>query len=518
MRLNTNIQRTELSGILLGLAALSTLFLGTAKDSSEKKREFIGRVVVKNSRQIADSPWGIQIGTLEKDHLTKAAAIGVKWTRLNGSWREVEKNKGTYSWEKNDQAYSSALENGITPFICLEGSNPLYCRPSDEIDPRQKEIYGSSLVPPTKDPAALKAWLAFVRAAVERYKSKIHYWEIWNEPNHIHYWGAPPDGTDYGVLVRETARVIKEVDPSAKVIAGALAGLDPEFTDKFLANGAAKQIDIITFHNYGEIPEERIYKAIEVWDVINKHNPKLELWQGECGYPSHSSTRDYRGTSPWGVAIQAKWLLRQSFTDVYFCRTTLSNYFKLVHPGGIGEKPQRSFLTSIDSVLGFPARGGSRVKSVGVNEKCVLENPGLTPKPAYFAYQNLCAVFDGRYKRTEVASKVTIEDPGVFYGIGEDDDAFPSKPLVASFKTKGDHFLLAYWLPWHAQEIIREATIRLSANNVKFNEPVLVDLLTGYAYNVEMKINTSGETVFENIPLADYPFVIVEKRELQIQR
>ena len=161
--------------------------------------------------------------------------------------------------------------------------------------------------------------------------------------------------------------------------------------------------------------------------------------------------------------IQAKWLLRQSFTDVFFCRTTLSNYFKLVHPGGRGDKPKRSFMTSIDSVLGFPARGGSRVKSVGVNEKCVLENPDLTPKPAYFAYQNLCAVFDGRYARAEVTSKVTVEDPGVFFGIGEDDDAFPSKPLVASFKTKDNHYLLAYWLPWHAQEIIREATISLTA-------------------------------------------------------
>jgi polysaccharide biosynthesis protein PslG len=510
------IRRRTTTMILL-LVFLATVAFSGGKDA-ERKQAPIGKVTPRSAGQISNSPWGIQIGSLEKDHLAKAAAIGVKWTRLNGAWREVEKQKGTYNWEKSDLAYSSALDNGITPFICLEGSNPLYCRPSDEIDPRQKEIYGSSLVPPTKDPAAMAAWLKFVRAAVDRYKSKIHYWEIWNEPNHVHYWGAPPDGSDYGLLVRETAKAIKEVDPSAKVIAGALAGLDPEFTDKFLANGAAKQIDIITFHNYGELPEERIYKAIEVWDVINKHNPNLELWQGECGYPSHSNTRDYRGTSPWGVMIQAKWLLRQSFTDVFFCRTTLSNYFKLVHPGGKGEKPQRSFLTSIDSVLGFPARGGSRVKSVGVNEKCVLENPGLAPKPAYFAYQNLCAVFDGRYKRSEVASKITIEDPGVFYGIGEDDDAFPSKPLVASFKTKDNHVLLAYWLPWHAQEIIREGRIRLSLNNVKFNEPVLVDLLTGNAYNVEMKMSSSGETLFENIPLADYPFVIVEKRELQIQR
>ena len=475
-------------------------------------RKALGQLKPRNARQIASSPWGIQIGSLERVHLAKAAAIGAKWTRLNASWRGIETQKGVYLWEKTDEAFATALEHGITPFVCLDGANPLYCSPSDEIDPQQKEIYGSSLAPPTKDPKALEAWLRFIRAVVGRYKEKIHYWEIWNEPNHLHYWGAPPNGTEYGTLVRETAKAIREVDPTAKIIAGALAGLDPEFTDKFLA-GSANLLDIITFHNYGELPEERIYKAIEVWNVINKHKPSLELWQGECGYPSHSSTRDYRGTSPWGVMIQAKWLLRQAFTDVFFCKTTLSNYFKLVHPGGKAEKPRRSFLTSVDSVLGFPARGGSRVKSVGVNQKCILETPELTPKPAYYAYQNLCSVFDGRYKRTVVESRVTILDPGVFYGIGENDDAFPSIPLVASFRTETGKYLLAYWLPWHSQEIIREATVSLEVNTAAFKDPVLVDLLSGTVYDVELSME-QGRAVFKSIPLADYPFVLVERSEV----
>jgi hypothetical protein len=471
----------------------------------------------KNARDIQDSPWGIQIGTLEKDHLAKAADIGVKWTRLNASWRGIETEKGVYRWEKNDQAFAYALEHGITPFVCLDGSNPLYCSPSSDVDPKLKEIYGSSLMPPTKEPRAMEGWIRFVRAVVGRYKDRIHYWEVWNEPNHVHYWGAPPDGTEYGNLVLETAKAIKSVDPTAKVIAGALAGLDPEFTDKFLSVNKSGLIDIVTFHNYGELPEERIYKAIEVWNVIQKHDPNIDLWQGECGYPSHSNTRDYRGTSPWGVLIQAKWLLRQSFTDIFFCRATMSNYFKLVHPGGKGEKPKRSFLTSIDSVLGFPARGGARVKSVGVNEKCVLENPTLNPKPAYFAYQNLCAVFDGRYKRTDIESKVTIDDQGIFYGIGEDDDAFPSIPLVSSFKSKDGNYLLAYWLPWHAQELIREGAITLSAGNVRFKDPVLVDLLTGKVYGIEATIGAEGTTVFGGIPLADYPFVIAEKSQVEFK-
>ena len=477
--------------------------------------EQIGQLAVKNSLDIKSSPWGIQIGTLEPDHLKKAGEIGVKWTRLNAAWNEIEKVKCEYDWTSTDIAFNTSLKYGIVPFVCLLGSNPLYCK-EDNKTAQEKEIYGPALQPPVKDSVAFAAWLRFVEQVVMHFKGRIIYWEVWNEPNHPHYWGATPNGNDYGRMVRETSKIIRSLDGNAKVVAGALAGLDPEFTDKFLANGTAECIDAITFHNYAELPEERIYKAIEEWKVIDKYNPNLELWQGECGYPSHSSTRDYRGTGPWGDIIQAKWLLRQSFTDVYFCKATLSNYFKLVHSGGRGDKPKREFLTSIDSVLGFPMKGGSRVKSVGVNEKCILENPNLNPKPAYYAYQNLCSVYDNRYKPVKVASKVSISESGVFCGIGAEDDAFPSIPLVATFKSSTNASFVAYWLPWHPQEIVSEAVVDLTLNDVTFKSPVLVNLLDGKVFSLQYVQVTPGTIAFKNIPLADYPYAIVEKDQIAI--
>jgi polysaccharide biosynthesis protein PslG len=496
------------------IIVISFLVFASSPANKKDSSALIGRLVPKNSMQISKSPWGIQVGTLEENDLKKAFGIGVKWTRLNASWKEIERREGKYSWEENDKAFNAALKNGITPFVCLTGSNPIYCKNTPTIESLDKEIYGSSILPPIKDSKAMAAWLKFVKATVLRYKDKVHYWEIWNEPNHPHYWGAPVDGVEYGKLVLETAKVIKGNDPSAKIIAGALAGIDPSFTDQFLSAGSADYIDIITFHNYAELPEDRIYLAADEWNIINKYKPSIELWQGECGYPSHSNTRDYRGISPWGLNIQAKWLLRQSFTDIFFCRAKLSNYFKLVHSGGRGEMPVRNSLTSLDSVLGFKTKGGSRVKSVGVNEKCLLENPTYNPKPAYFAYQNLCSVFDDRYQITKIESKIDVNNEGLFYGIGKEDDAFPSIPLIASFKTKNEKYLLAYWLPWHPQEIIKEATIVLNVGKIKFFDPVLVDLLSGEVYKLEVEQDSSGNSLFQNIPLADYPFIIAEKSEV----
>ena len=113
--------------------------------------------------------------------------------------------------------------------------------------------------------------------------------------------------------------------------------------------------------------------------------------------------------------------------------------------------------------------------------------------------------------------------PGKFHGlvtyqegIGDEDDAFPSKPLLSAFKSKMDTYFLAYWLPWHPQEIIQEGRISLVACGVRFTEPVLVDLLSGEVRGIGVTVDESGAAVFKDLPLSDYPLVIVEKKEIAI--
>jgi hypothetical protein len=478
----------------------------------------IGKIKPKHSRDINNSYWGIQASTLDPVLLEKAAQIGVKWTRLGASWNAIEKEKGVYDFTATDQAFDAILKTGITPFVTLGHGNQLYSPLTTYDDPKLAEIYGYRPAPPIKDPASMEAWLKFIEATIRRYKDRITYWEIWNEPNHRNYWGAPPDGKEYGQLLKQTAELIRRIQPNAIIIGGSTAGIQAQFTDDFLSVGTDTLIDIITYHNYGAVPEERAYRAVELLKVMEKYNPYIALWQGECGYPSHSSTRDFRGRAPWGLNIQAKWLLRQAFTDVFYCQATMSNYFKLVHMGGRGDKQERSPLTGLDTLFGFPERGGSRVRTKGVNEKCLLTNPDLQPKPGYFTYQNLCAVMDDTYKVFPVSYDVTVVDPGVFYGIGEEDDAFPSVPLVASFKTEEEQAFVAYWLPWNAQEhILNAATIDLSLQDISFNEPVLLDLLSGKVFSIETFKIEENRMQLSNLPLLDYPLCIAEREEIELK-
>ena len=89
-------------------------------------RKSIGNIIPKNSKDITASFWGIQVGTNREDMVAKAAEMGVKWTRLNASWSDIEKEKGVYNFSRIEVAIEMALKNGITPFILIGNGNPLY--------------------------------------------------------------------------------------------------------------------------------------------------------------------------------------------------------------------------------------------------------------------------------------------------------------------------------------------------------------------------------------------------------
>ncbi len=77
----------------------------------------------------------------------------------------------------------------------------------------------------------------------------------------------------------------------------------------------------------------------------------------------------------------------------------------------------------------------------------------------------------------------------------------------------GDSITGLRWLP---QETIAEfATVSLEVG-AKFEDPVLLDLLTGYTYALDDVQRSNGKTRFGSLPLADYPLLITERREVDL--
>lgn len=481
----------------------------------------LGTVAPRCSRQIVSSPWGVQSADNEAGApFGQAGDLGVKWTRFLASWPQVEGEPGAFAFAAVDAQIDGARGQDITPLVCLTGGHPHYSKALPHPDEAWRALYGVPPAPPILDDSAMAAWLCFVSAIVTHARGRVSHWEIWNEPNHQAYWGHTPDPVAYGRLVHRTAECIRAAQRDATVVAGALAGLDPAYIGGFLREDTARLVDVVSFHHYAALPEQRMYSADETWRVLGAHDPRLALWQTECGYPSHSSTKDFRGASPWGYRIQAKWLLRQALVDHYFLRAEVSMYFKLFDATAPAFESPASVPAALDRVLGRPApANGGRVRRRGVNEKCLLRNPTLEPKPAFHAYRNLTALLDGRYRPVPLAERpqIAVLEGGQFAGIGDGDDAFPSVPLAAAYRTERGAALAVWWLPWQPQEFTPQpARIRLRALGLEFREPVLVDLLSGEVFALPPPGWDGTASIFDRLPLQDYPLAIAERDEVPL--
>ena len=112
---------------------------------------------------------------------------------------------------------------------------------------------------------------------------------------------------------------------------------------------------------------------------------------------------------------------------------------------------------------------------------------------------------------------IEVVDQGIFYGIGPEDDAFPSIPLLASFEDEGGNTLIAWWLPWNMQEYLPTlARIDIDLPGIHFKDPVLIDPLTGAVYDVDARTTNEGCS-FSDIVLADYPMIVVERSTVELQ-
>jgi hypothetical protein len=98
-------------------------------------------------------------------------------------------------------------------------------------------------------PASPSYWTDIVRAVVERYRDRISFWQPWNEPNIGEFWHGSMAQYRTGIL-QPGASLIRELAPSASVIAPGLANVG-NWRDWFDEAMKAKSlIHIINHHNY----------------------------------------------------------------------------------------------------------------------------------------------------------------------------------------------------------------------------------------------------------------------------
>lgn len=196
-------------------------------------------------------------------------------------WPHLERQKGQWDFRTLDYCVKLAQRHNVE-LVYTMGLTPKWAaaRPDDS------SPYGDGPTP--AEPKHLEDWRNYVRTVATRYKGKIRYYEIWNEPNLKHFFSGTVD--QMVTLAREAYTILKQVDPSITVIAPSVytdyGGW--KWLDEYLAKGGGRYADVIGAHFYignDQTPEDSLELVQEVQTVMKKHGlAQKPLWNTETGY------------------------------------------------------------------------------------------------------------------------------------------------------------------------------------------------------------------------------------------
>lgn len=480
----------------------SEWFFDPRYDGYERDLEYIGDLPFHTSREVKNSPLGVGFELL--DHRTGydfnkvlpiARNSGVKWARLQSGWQRAEKEPGKYDFAWLDEIVDGLLDAGIQPWFSLGFGNGLY------MDTEPIPPHGTYFFSPTSFGEKGKCgWINYCKAMVEHFKTRVSYWEVWNEPN-AGFLRKPGLGSVitaeppevYTELVAITEKIIHSIQPEAKIIGGAISGGNIHTTQYIYGlfrSGIAKYIDIFTIHPYCSIPELYFSETLQfLRELIAESGKKISIWQGENGRPSNSALlkRGWKSTE----GSQARYLTRRYLTDLRL-DMEMSSYFLICDI-------RRNYMAN------------SQVHSQGVIDATDPEN--YRPKLAFRAMQSMAWLFDSRTKPFRGRFEISL-----LPGWGMITSPVETASGISCAFVRNNIPIFAYYHPthidadWQVKPIVGLAWLE---EKYKFDKPVLIDPITARIYRIVRKKDRPSEqngTLFEipRLPLLDYPLFLTD--------
>jgi len=261
--------------------------------------------------------------------LDMIAAAGFSFIRQPFFWYEIEPEPGVFwdtkwnvsTWEKYDRIVELARQRDIEIIARLD-KPPRWARAGQ---PNLDQC-------PDGPPTHYDDYARFVEAVVTRYRGKIRYIQIWNEPNLRNEWGCQPIDPDaFTRLLALAYQAAKRADPTVLVLMPGLAPTDqtgPEnlsdllFLEGIYQAGAAPYFDIASamVYGYGYSPSDRrvefarnnFSRVIQTREIMVRYGDHTKpLWVAEYNWVAFPP--DWQGLpSIWGRPVtleqQARYL------------------------------------------------------------------------------------------------------------------------------------------------------------------------------------------------------------------
>lgn len=133
-------------------------------------------------------------------------------------------------------------------------------------------------------------WKRFVRLMAKRYGNYVDAWEIWNEPDSQTYL-QPNTWKNYRPLLQTGSAMVREYDPDAIVLNGAIATINDHHFMKDLYQHGRRYFDELNVHVYycDEYRDDggQLTRLEEDWSALLKlikpYRPKEHIWVTELG-------------------------------------------------------------------------------------------------------------------------------------------------------------------------------------------------------------------------------------------
>lgn len=196
------------------------------------------------------------------------------------TWPDLEPSKGQWRFGTLENCLVMAKEHNQDLLLTL-GLTPRWT----SARPEEPSGYQPGFA---AEPTDIEDWRTFVTTVATRYKGRIHYYEIWNEPNLKRFWSGTTD--QLLDLTREASEIIHRIDPSAVVVSPSATGnTGIKWLSEFLSKGGGQYVDVIGYHFYVEQqpPEAMVQVAQRVRQtMVDSGVGDKPLWDTEAGWMS----------------------------------------------------------------------------------------------------------------------------------------------------------------------------------------------------------------------------------------
>lgn len=320
-----NISRGKQTALCISLALLGTFTEACVRGADSVQRHDNGNVSLNPREQLGvmlqldnmlekmpHHEWGNRRNEVERQFALLEKA-GVKWCRVGIQWELIQPKPNQWRWAPADHVVESARQHHVD-IVWLVGNTAPWDSRNHDWNGVPKDLHKPN-----------GHFSIFCHKLAERYKGRIKYWEIRNEPNLDYMWHG--NEKDYLAYLRMAHKSIKQVDPDSKIVLGGLGdGLGDQLKYfRNLVSSARKQsaqlpFDIADFHVYPGEADNRgfkgkgcVQKYMHSWDahvdqIMSELGlPEMPVWFTEFDYPADPHEQpdpDYKGPEGQARVVQ----------------------------------------------------------------------------------------------------------------------------------------------------------------------------------------------------------------------